>query len=133
MILITTISRYSFNISLETGTIDQVLIIDNEGEEFLSVSRLPDSSLTFTLPDPLIGVTLLAYTRNDSISLAYNVERTSNSTETTAATTSEPAGTGASTASGEAASATKKSNGMRLEAVIGWLIVGFVLSAVYSP
>jgi hypothetical protein len=59
------------------------------------------------------------------------VEQTSTSTETAAATTSEPAGMGASTASGEAATATPKSGGMRVEVGMVWMVMGAVLSVVH--
>jgi hypothetical protein len=60
------------------------------------------------------------------------VEQPSTSTETAAATTSEPAGTGASAASGEATTATTKGGGMRAEAGMIWMVMGAVLSVVHS-
>ena len=72
-----------------------------------SVTELPDHTLTFTLPDPLIGVTLLAYTRDNDISVSYNVEKTSN-------TTTMP-----STVSATVASATKTGGAAPTQSTVG--------------
>jgi hypothetical protein len=105
---------YSLNVSLEAGTIDRALIIDNEGEEYLSVTTLPDHALTFTLPDPLIGVTLLIYTDDTSISLSYNAEKTSNETGSAASTIALP------TATNNGAGTGQTGTGMKVRVGEGW-------------